>query len=89
VYNRSTGAAVTGNWYTVAVGTNTVLLDWTAGTNGSLKLTINGGLKQTVNGNSNTLRIDTARLGVISGFGTGTSGTGYFDGFSSGRTSAP
>jgi FtsP/CotA-like multicopper oxidase with cupredoxin domain len=88
VLNLSNGTTVNGNWYTVAVGMNTVLVDWAAGTTGSLKLTVNNSVKQTRSGNNGTLRVETARLGVIAGYTASTAGTAYFDAFSSGRTSA-
>jgi hypothetical protein len=89
VLSRSTGAAITGAWVTLLPGSRTLQLDWVAATAGSLKLSVDGSVKYTSTGNTNTLRVDTARLGVIVGFNNSTVGTAYFDAFSSGRTSAP
>lgn len=88
VLSRS-GAAVTGAWVTLTSGSHTVQLDWVSAAAGSLKLSVDGSAKYTSTGNTNTLRVDTVRLGVITGFTTSTAGTAYFDAFSSGRTSAP
>lgn len=74
---------------TLTSGMHTVQLDWVSATTGSLKLSVDGSVKYTSTGNTNTLRVDTARLGVIAGYSNSTVGTAYFDAFSSGRTSAP
>ena len=78
---------------TVGTGTQTVQLDWSAATAGSLKLSVNGVVRQTDSGNTNTLRIDSALLGVISGIvsssTSGSKGTAYFDSFLSNRYTMP
>jgi hypothetical protein len=89
VLSRSGGGVTTGAWVTLAPGSHTLLLDWVGATAGSLKLSVDGSTQYTSTGNTNTLRVDTARLGVIAGFTNSTVGTAYFDAFSSGRTSAP
>jgi FtsP/CotA-like multicopper oxidase with cupredoxin domain len=90
VLSRSTGAAVTGAWVTLLSGSHTLQLDWVSATSGSIKLSVDGAAKYTSPAsNTNALRVDTARLGVIAGFNSSTVGTAYFDAFSSGRTSAP
>ena len=89
VLSRSGGGVTTGAWVTLTPGSHTLLLDWVAATAGSLKLSVDGSTQYTSTGNTNTLRVDTVRLGVIAGFTNSTVGTAYFDAFSSGRTSAP
>jgi len=93
VMARSTGGTLTGAWVTVGTGTQTVQLDWSAATAGSLKLSVNGVVRQTDSGNTNTLRIDSALLGVISGIvsssTSGSKGTAYFDSFLSNRYTMP
>jgi hypothetical protein len=95
VMSRSTGGAITGAWVNLAAGAHTVQVDWTAGpatgaTAGSLKLSIDASNVQSLTGNTNTLRIETVRLGVISGFSVGSgsnrsAGTAWFDSFVSVR----
>ncbi|HEV7204217.1 MAG TPA: multicopper oxidase family protein [Jatrophihabitans sp.] len=74
----------------IPVGSPTqITIDWTSGTTGSLTVTA-GSTSQSATGtrNNSNLRIETARLGAILGFGNASTGTAYFDSFSSGRSSA-
>ncbi|MDQ2749452.1 MAG: multicopper oxidase domain-containing protein [Actinomycetota bacterium] len=89
VLSRSGAGAVTGAWVTLTAGSHTLLMDWVSATAGSLKLSVDGTAKSTSTGNTSTLRVDTARLGVIAGYTTSTAGASFFDAFSSGRTTAP
>jgi hypothetical protein len=95
VLSRSGAGTVTGAWVTLPAGAHTLRIDWTAGpatggSQGSLRLSVDGVSKQLLTGNTNTLRIDTVRLGVTAGVTTtatgSTAGTAWFDTFTSGRT---
>jgi FtsP/CotA-like multicopper oxidase with cupredoxin domain len=94
---RSGGAAtVTGAWVNLAAGTQILRVDWLAGpatgaNAGSLKLTVNNAVVQTLTGNTSTLSVDSVRLGVTAGATTtsGSSGTAFFDWFSSTRYTLP
>jgi hypothetical protein len=86
VLNGNTGTAQ-GNWFPLVAGANRIQLDWTSGTNGTLALVLNGSTVQTLVRANGNLRVETVRLGLVSGFGS-SSGTAYFDSFSSGRVSA-
>ncbi|HKC26500.1 MAG TPA: hypothetical protein VKB75_00680, partial [Jatrophihabitans sp.] len=87
ILNRN-GGTTTSTPLTLTNGAaNQIQLDWTSGTNGSVKLTV-GASSVTVSGNTGNLRVDTVRLGVITGFTATSAGTAYFDSFSSGRVTA-
>ena len=61
-------------------------IDWQAGANGSLALSIDGELKETKAGLANSAhRVDWVRLGPFYGIDAGTSGAEYFDAFESDR----
>jgi FtsP/CotA-like multicopper oxidase with cupredoxin domain len=93
VLSRTTGGALVGAWVNVAKTPQSVQLDWTASTSGTLTLRIGGTVRSTQSGNTSSLRIDTALLGVTAGYTTTrtgtTAGTAYFDSFASGRVSIP
>ena len=94
VMTRSAGGTLTGAWVPLASGVHTLQVDWTAGpatgaAAGSLVLKIDGTAVSTQVGNTNALRLETVRLGVITGFTTNNAGTSigraYFDSFTSTR----
>jgi FtsP/CotA-like multicopper oxidase with cupredoxin domain len=99
VMTRNTGGTLTGAWVTLSSGAHTLKVDWAAGpatgaTAGSLKLSVDGVVVQTGLGNTNTLRIESVNLGIISGFSVGaganrSAGTAYFDSFVSTRYTLP
>lgn len=89
VLNRSGQTAVTGAWVNLAAGARTVQVDWAAATAGSLRLVVDGATVQTPNGNTSSLRIETARLGVVAGIIASTGGVMYLDAFVSTRTTIP
>lgn len=80
------------SWYTIANASTTIEVAWQAaststGTNGVLTLWLNGASKQTLSSLKNgTQRIEDIRLGIPGGLVSGMSGTEYFDGFVSTRT---
>jgi len=80
------------SWYTISDASHYIEFDWMASTaagnnNGYLSLWIDGTLRQTlINLNNDTLRIEQARLGPLSGIDGGTRGTTYFDAFVSRRS---
>ena len=91
---RSAGGLLTGSWVPLSPGAHTVQIDWVAGpatgaAAGSLVLKIDGTTVSTQTGNTNALRLATVRLGVITGFTTGSAGSSagraYFDSFTSTR----
>ena len=82
------------NHYRRVRNINTLQVDWTSGpatgaTAGSLRLSVDGVSRPLQTGNTSTLRVDTARLGVIAGFTTTSAGTAYFDSFVSTRNTLP
>jgi hypothetical protein len=80
------GGTTTTNWHTITNTHHAIEIAWQAGTSASFMLYIDGALKQTLTGlNTNTLRVDTVRLGPQSALG-GVTGAEYFDNFTSTRT---
>ncbi|MEO7132484.1 MAG: multicopper oxidase domain-containing protein [Dermatophilaceae bacterium] len=95
---RSGAAVLTSGWTSLGAGAHTVRVDWASGpatgaTAGTLRLTVDGTLAQTLTGNTSTLRIETARLGLIAGIASGTgtteAGSAFFDSFTSTRFTLP
>jgi YD repeat-containing protein len=82
----------TTNWYTISDAAHSIEFEWQASSaaganNGYLALLLDGALQQILTGLDNDARLmDYVRLGV-GGVPSGTSGTEYFDGFESRRTS--
>lgn len=78
-------------WLTISDAPHIVELDWQASTaiganNGTLSFWIDGVALSLVTGIDNdTRRIDTIRLGAVTGLDAGTIGTVYFDAFDSRR----
>ena len=78
-------------WFTISDGPHAIEFDWQAatgpGTNdGSLTLWLDGVQQAVVSGiNNDTRRMDTVRVGEVTGLDAGTSGTEYFDAFESRR----
>jgi hypothetical protein len=77
--------------FNISDAPHSIELDWQASTatganNGSLTLWIDGVQQTSVTGVDNdTRRIESVRLGAVSGIDTGTRGTEYFDAFESRR----
>ena len=70
-------------------GAHRLQTDWVAGTTtalGSLRLVVDGTTVSSLTGNASSLRVESVRLGLVAGAGTG-SGTAAFDAFTSSRTS--
>lgn len=90
VADRSNGTAIAGAWVSLAAvpNPNQITVDWTAT---SLKLTVVTPTQTKTSSVTipagNTYKVETVNLGVISP-DTGSSGTAFFDSFSSGRTTA-
>jgi hypothetical protein len=77
-----------GAWRTVPAGAHTLTVDWLATTHdraASLRLAVDGAVSQ-VTGGRDAARLESVRLGVVSGFTRTTAGTAWFDEFSSSRT---
>jgi hypothetical protein len=78
-------------WITISDAPHSIELDWRASTaaganNGGLTLWIDGAQQANVTGIDNdTRRIESVRLGAVSGIDSGTRGTYYFDAFESRR----
>jgi hypothetical protein len=95
--NNSTGLTNSG-WFSISDAPHSIELDWRASTaaganNGGLTLWIDGGVsgnaatpQANITGIANdTRRVESVRLGAVSGIDTGTRGTEYFDAFVSRR----
>jgi hypothetical protein len=94
VMTRSGTAALTGAWQTLSTGSHVIRIDWSSGpatgaNAGSLSLSVDGATRQTLTGNTSTLRVESARLGLIAGMSAGSTGTAYFDSFQSTRYTLP
>jgi uncharacterized protein YjiK len=78
-------------WFTISDDPHSIELDWQASTevganNGTLTFWLDGVELSLVTGiDSDTRRIDTIRLGAVTGLDAGTIGTVYFDAFDSRR----
>jgi hypothetical protein len=81
------------SWFAITDAPHAIEVDWRASTgaglnNGGLSLWIDGTQRANLTGTDNdTRRVESARLGPISGIDTGTRGTYYFDEFVSRRVS--
>jgi hypothetical protein len=84
-------AFTSSGWFTISDTPHFIELDWRASTaaganNGGLTLWIDGVQQANVTGIDNdTRRIESVRLGAVSGVDTGTRGTTFFDAFESRR----
>jgi len=87
--NASTWTATP--WFTISDAPHSVEFDWQASTaaganNGTLAFWIDGVQLSSLAGiNNDTRKIDTVRLGAVTGLDAGTTGTVYFDAFESRR----
>ncbi len=93
VMTTSTGQALAGAWRTVSAGAHTVRVDWLSGPAtgagaGSLRLQVDRATTQ-VRGRTVGLRVESVRLGIVSGFARSSAGTAWFDRFESARTNLP
>lgn len=80
-----------GAWRTVRAGAHTLTVDWLAASHdraASLRLAVDGATSQ-VTGWGGPARLESVRLGVVSGFTRTSAGTAWFDEFSSSRTTRP
>ncbi len=88
--NNSTGWTYT-NWAALTDAPHMIQIDWLASTaagalNGSLTFQLDGVTQGALTSlNNNTRRIESVRLGAVSGIDTGTRGTYFFDEFESYR----
>ena len=88
---NDSGVFISTNLLTISDMPHFIELHWRASTsaganNGGLTLWIDGVQQEDLTGVDNdTLRVDRARLGALSGIDTGTSGTYFFDAFESRR----
>jgi len=83
------GSAGPTTWVNLPAGAHTIRVDWAAATAGSLQLSLDGSLVSTQTGDTSTLLMETARLGITAGAIAATTGTAYFDSFSSTRFTLP
>jgi hypothetical protein len=91
---RTTGGTFTSGWQNLSAGAHTIRLDWLAGpaigaNQGSLKLSIDGTAVVTQTGNTTGLSIESARLGIVAGTNTTSTGSAYVDTFESTRYTLP
>lgn len=90
---NDSGTWISSNWFTISDASHFIEFDWRAATsaganNGSLTLWIDGTQQTNLTGMDNdTQRIDSARLGAVTGIDTSTRGNTYFDAFESRRQS--
>ena len=87
----SHGRTRAGAWRTVRAGAHTLTVDWLAASHdraASLRLAVDGATSQ-VTGWGGPARLESVRLGVVSGFTRTSAGTAWFDEFSSSRTTHP
>ena len=94
VMSRSGTTALTGAWVSLTSGPHRLQVDWVSGPAtgtypGSLKLSVDDSVKSTQTGNTSTLQIETAWLGVSAGMSSSSSGTAFFDSFTSTRLTMP
>ena len=87
---RSNGT-LNGAWVNLPAGSPTVRVDWVSGPatgagQGTARLSLNGTAASTLTGNSSGLRVESARLGLLT---IGATGTGSFDTFVSTRNTLP
>lgn len=83
------GSAGPTTWVNLPAGAHTIRVDWAAATAGSLQLSLDQSLVSTQTGDTSTLLMETARLGITAGAIAATTGTAYFDSFSSTRFTLP
>lgn len=83
------GSAGLPTWITLPAGPNTIRVDWSAATAGSLQLQLNGVVASTQAGNTSALRVETALLGLTAGVTNTMTGTAYFDTFVATRYTLP
>jgi len=89
--SNDASAFTSSNFFTITDALHSIEIDWRASTapganNGGLTLWIDGVQQVDLTGVDNdTWRVDSARLGALSGIDTGTRGTYYFDAFASRR----
>ena len=91
VLDLSHGRTRAGAWRTVRAGAHTLTVDWLAASHdraASLRLAVDGATSQ-VTGRGGPARLESVRLGVVSGFTRTSAGTAWFDEFSSSRTTRP
>ncbi len=88
------GGTTSSGWVDISDNPHSIEIDWQAATapaanNGQLAWWLDGTAQTSVTGVDNDLsRVDRIRLGAVSGLDAGTSGTEYFDGFESRKTTA-
>lgn len=87
------GGNTNGTYFTLSDAPHTIEVDWQKATsvganNGTLTLWMDGVSKETISAVDNdTLLVEEARLGPLTGIDAGTAGTVYFDAFESRRSS--
>jgi hypothetical protein len=84
---RSGGTTYT-SWFTIANASHSIEIGWQAATSAKFTFAIDGATVQTLTGLATSAdRLETVRLGPSGGLASGMTGTLYFDGFVSTRTS--
>ena len=91
---RNTGGNVTSAWQNLTAGAHELRVDWVAGPatgtgQGSLRLSVDGTEVFTQTGNTNALRVESVRLGLVAGTNASSTGTAYVDAFQSTRYTLP
>jgi hypothetical protein len=94
VMARTTGGTFTSGWQSLTAGAHEIRVDWVAGpatgtAQGSLRLSVDGTAVVTQAGNTNTLRIESVRLGIVAGTSATSTGSAYVDTFESTRYTLP
>ena len=93
VLDRS-GGTTTGTWRTLPAGAHTLAVDWSAGPAtgadpGTLVLSVDGTPVDTLHGDTSALRVESFWLGLVRGLNDTSTGTAYFDSFTSARIPLP
>ena len=84
----TSGGTTWTSWFTIADATNSIEIGWQAASNATFTLAIDGATRQTLTGLATSAnRLETVRLGPTGGLASGMTGTLFFDGFVSTRTS--
>jgi hypothetical protein len=87
---NNNGSYTTSSWFSLSDAPHTIAVNWSASAtgarNGSAQLIIDGTSRANLNRiNNDSLRVNEALLGPLTGIDSGTRGTEYFDAFESHR----
>jgi hypothetical protein len=87
VVTRSNATTASTAWITIPAGPSSLQVDWRSATSATVTLKVNSAATSLTGQNTSTLRVESARLGLVSTGATG--GSAFFDAFQSDRTILP